>query len=255
MMTLFKLKAASSLLIEDDYNKNVLPIVTELVDNTDCIIKIFCYERSVQVWQNAFKGKSVQCFEGFVKDECTSTTNQTNKLVCIIDSVNQMELEMGWNECLRNLRNLENNSKVMKYILVLHKDCILPHSKLNINLNFITSAIISYDNTISNKVWIQIKKNGKYYKSEEMLSYDSRTSSLKLTPIIKANNKVEEPEKVLPSNLSTFKIETDQTQQLEKHKLKLPYMSKINEGQGKVYYEPDAVDDWDDEDPDDDLDI
>lgn len=29
----------------------------------------------------------------------------------------------------------------------------------------------------------------------------------------------------------------------------------VEEGGGKVFYQPDAVDDWDDEDPDDDLDI
>lgn len=30
---------------------------------------------------------------------------------------------------------------------------------------------------------------------------------------------------------------------------------ETEEGGGKVFYQPDAVDDWDDEDPDDDLDI
>ncbi|KAI8442291.1 hypothetical protein MSG28_005844 [Choristoneura fumiferana] len=109
--------------------------------------------------------------------------------------------------------------------------------------------------TYSSKIWVQLKKSGKIVKSEEVLTYDSRTSTLKSTIVIKDLNKEEEPAKLMPSSLTTFKIEMDQTEKLEKYKLKLPYMSKINEGESKVYYEPDFVDDWDEEDPDEDLDI
>ncbi|XP_047538261.1 elongator complex protein 5 [Vanessa atalanta] len=254
-MSLFKLKTVPTLLIEDDCNKNILPIVTELIDNTDCILKIFCYEQPVHCWQSIFKDKSVQCFKGFQKEDCTRITDKSKKVICIIDSVNQMALEMSWDECLRNIKNLQNDCSIIKLIIVLHTDCIPNASKLRVNLNHMANGIITYDSKNCYKVSIQIKKNGKFFKSEEMISYDRMASTLKLTPIVKADKKVEEPEKISPGNLTTFKIEMDQTQQLEKHKLKLPYMSKIKEGQGKVYYEPDAVDDWDDEDPDDDLDI
>lgn len=38
--------------------------------------------------------------------------------------------------------------------------------------------------------------------------------------------------------------------------LKVSYFLRINsEKGGKVFYQPDAADDWDEEDPDDDLDI
>ncbi|PZC83565.1 hypothetical protein B5X24_HaOG207548 [Helicoverpa armigera] len=87
------------------------------------------------------------------------------------------------------------------------------------------------------------------------MAYDSKTSLLTLTPVIKQEIKEEEPEKPLPTNLTTFKIEVDQNEKIQKYNLKLPYMSKIHEGESKVYYEPDAVDDWDEEDPDEDLDI
>lgn len=251
-MALFKLKSVSTILIEDDYNKNILPLLLELVGNTNEGMKIFCYEQPLYVWQNIFKGKLVQCFKDFQPEKCMKSTED---FVCVIDSVNQMVLELGWNMCLKHIRNLQTCSNVTKTILILHRDCLLPGSKLQAHLNHIANAIITYDNTNVDKVWIQVKKNGKFFKSEEIISYDSKTSTLKLSPVIKDDKKVEDTERISPGNLTTFKIETDQTQQLEKHKLKLPYMSKINEGQGKVYYEPDAVDDWDDEDPDDDLDI
>ncbi|XP_050353089.1 elongator complex protein 5 [Nymphalis io] len=254
-MTLFKLKTASTLLIEDDCNKNILPIISELTDNTDCIVKIFCYEQPVHSWQNVYKGKSVQYFKGFPKEYNTQISDNSQKFICIIDSINQMALDMSWNECLRNIKYLQNNSSIIKIIIILHTDCIPVASKLRVNLNHIANAVVTFDSENCCKLFIQIKKNGKVFKSEEVISYDSQISTLKLTPIVKVDKKVKEPEKISPGNLTTFKIEMDQTQQMEKHKLKLPYMKKINEGQGKVYYEPDAVDDWDDEDPDDDLDI
>ncbi|CAH2259759.1 elongator complex protein 5 [Pararge aegeria] len=249
-MTLFKLKAASCVLIEDDCDKNVLPLISELVEKSS--LNILCYEQPICVWQNIYSGNSLQCFKDSQLKEWQNSS--AVKTVHMIDSVNQMILDVGWDNCLTCLRNLLSTPEVVKLILILHRDC-LTNSKIRIQLTHLANAIVSYDKIKSNKIRVQIKKGGKLCKSEEIISYNALTSTLNLTPIVKDIVSVDEPEKVLPNELSTFKIEIDQIQQLEKNKLKLPYMSKINEGKGKVYYEPDAVDDWDDEDPDDDLDI
>ncbi|XP_034828277.1 elongator complex protein 5 [Maniola hyperantus] len=253
-MTLFKLKTATCILIEDDYNKNVLPLISELVENSGHqeAVKILCYEQPACVWQNIFTENTVQCFKDSELNEWLKPS--TVKCIYIIDSVNQMILDVGWNNCIKYIRSVVTNPVVMKLILVLHRDCLI-NSKIQIQLNHLANAVVSYDEKKPNIIRVQSKKGSKFFKSEEFLSLDTLTSTLKLTPVVKEVLRVDELEKVLPNELSTFKIEVDQIQQLEKNKLKLPYMSKINEGQGKVYYEPDAVDDWDDEDPDDDLDI
>ena len=250
-MALFKLKSVSTILIEDDCNKNILPLLLELIGDTNENLKIFCYEQPMETWKNIFKGRPVQCFKDFQSDKCSNDNS-----ICVIDSVNQMTLELGWNACLKHLINLKNIPNVTKTILIWHRDCLMSMDlKLQAHLNYIANGIVIYDSEKVDKVSVQVKKNGKFFKSEEILLYDSKTNTLKLSPVIKPDKKVEEVESVSPGSLTTFKIETDQINQLEKNKLKLPYMSKINEGKGKVYYEPDAVDDWDDEDPDDDLDI
>ncbi|XP_041971662.1 elongator complex protein 5 [Aricia agestis] len=255
-MTLFKLNAVSTVLVEDDYNKNAIPLVIDMIKKTKSnFINIICYEQSTATWKKVFQevsGKSQIIYSE--KIPINSSDVRSEGSLYFIDSVNQMALDMGWHKCLQYLKKLQTDSS-SKTILILHKDCLLVTSKLQIHLNHIANAIISYDNRDPCKVDIQIKKGGKIIKSQETVSYDSTTRTLKLVPVPQISKKTEEPEKVLPSSLSTFKIETDQIQQLEKNKLKLPYMSKINEGQGKVYYEPDAVDDWDEEDPDDDLEI
>ncbi|KAF9795768.1 hypothetical protein SFRURICE_018896 [Spodoptera frugiperda] len=124
-----------------------------------------------------------------------------------------------------------------------------------LHTGFEVNVVISYDKTNAQKVWIRLKKGNKIIRSEEILSHDTKTSVLSLSPVVRLEQKEEEPEKPLPANLSTFKIEVDQNEKIHKYNLKLPYMSKIHEGESKVYYEPDAVDDWDEEDPDEDLDI
>lgn len=253
-MTLFKLKSAPIVLLEDDGSKNLLPLLKELSQHEQNSLHIFCYEQPVSLWKNVFKDRSDTLYhEEFNPDLINKYTSVKSSV--IIDSVNQMALCLHWNQCLHYVKQLHMSPNISQLILILHKDCLSHYSKLEIHLNHIANAVVSYDPLDPFKVSVLVKKGGKLLKREEILSYDNKNSLLKLTPILKEGKKEKEPEKPLPSDLTTFKIEVEQTEKLEKYKLKLPYMSKINEGESKVYYEPDAVDDWDEEDPDEDLDI
>lgn len=253
-MTLLKLRSAPIVLIEDNGDRNIIPLLSALTQHEKNTIHMFCYEQPISNWRKVFKEKSNIAFHDEFKPEYYEKYTSVKGTV-ILDSINQMTISLTWNESLKYLKKLNNDSNVTQLILILHKDCLSHFSKLQAHLNHISNAIVSYDSKESNKVRVQLKKSGKIVKAEEILTYDIQTSTLKSTPVIKEEKKEDEPEKPLPSNLSTFKIEIDQTDKLEKYKLKLPYMSKINEGVSKVYYEPDAVDDWDEEDPDEDLDI
>ncbi|XP_059051255.1 uncharacterized protein LOC131846050 [Achroia grisella] len=254
-MTLFKLKSEPVILLEDDSNKNILPLLLELANQDNNLLNFFSYEQPVCYWNNVFTDRSnIVVYEQLMTDMYNKYIN--TKCCVIIDSVNQMTISLGWNECFRCIKRLICDKNVTKLILVFHKDCLLPASRLHRHyLKHMATAVISFDVTEFNKISVLIKKAGKCVESEELLSYDETTRSIKCMPIIKPVKADDEPEKPSPGNLSTFKIEVDQTVKLEKYKLKLPYMSKINEGESKVYYEPDAVDDWDEEDPDEDLDI
>lgn len=241
-MTLFRLKTAPFIIIEDYAYKNVLPLLLELVQDEKTQINLFCYEQPISLWRNVFKNcNKINYYDEFSYDMIQKYTNE--KCSIIIDSVIQMALCMGWNKCLKYIKILQNNSNVSRLILISHKDCILHNSKLQVHLNHLVNTIISYSKTNSNNIQVLIKKGNKVIKSEETLVYDMNMSLLKLIPVIKHEKKEEEPEKLLPANLSTFKIEVDQTEKIQKYNLKLPYMSKIHDGQSKVYYEPDSVDD------------
>lgn len=254
-MSLLKLRTVPFLLIEDDKDKNTLPLLLELTQSTKDSIQMFCYEQPIILWKNAFRNNvNIIYRDEFVPNECKKYTEE--KTTVIIDSLNQMALLLGWNECLSLIKSLSSNCNVSQLIVILHQDCLIPGSKIQSHINHMANAVISYDKEDGNKVSIMIKKSGKVSRSKEIFSYDSKNLCLKLIPI--ENNSVKEPNTPNypnPGTLSTFKIEVAQLEKIEKNKLDLPYMSKINYGESKVYYEPDAVDDWDEEDPDDDLDI
>ncbi|GBP70090.1 hypothetical protein EVAR_98922_1 [Eumeta japonica] len=109
---------------------------------------------------------------------------------------------------------------------------------------------LSRDSTVISVKW---KKSGKLFKSKEVLSYDKE--NLISTPIKDEQQKALEDVEININKIATFKIGLEENEKIERNKLELPYMNKIHSGQSKVYYEPDIVDDWDDEDPDDDLDV
>lgn len=59
----------------------------------------------------------------------------------------------------------------------------------------------------------------------------------------------------MPENLTTFKISLEDKDKESRDKVVLPYLPQSSSGESKIFYDFDHVDDWDEEDPDDDLDI
>lgn len=59
-----------------------------------------------------------------------------------------------------------------------------------------------------------------------------------------------------PESLSTFRIAVAENEQESRDALRLPYEKNTDEQQtGYIHYQPDSDDDFDEEDPDDDLNI
>lgn len=253
-MSLLKLRSAPFVLIEDDVSKNTIPLLLEVTQGEKGILQFFSYEQSITNWKRVFSNrKDVKFHEEFNPDQYELYTNEKSTIV--IDSLNQMVLCLGWSNFLKQLQRLRRNHNIVQIIAVLHKDCLSHTSKLH-HMSHLASAIVAYDTKECNKVAITLKKGGKVHISEEVLIYDEQTRVLKSLPVQNEGKRVmEAPQQPSPGSLSTFKIEVDQIDKMEKSKLQLPYMSKINHGDSKVFYEPDAVDDWDEEDPDEDLDI
>ncbi|XP_043222775.1 elongator complex protein 5-like [Amphibalanus amphitrite] len=69
------------------------------------------------------------------------------------------------------------------------------------------------------------------------------------------------PAAPLAPGLTTFSLQLSETEKQSRDRLVLPYLrpeqggGDSGPGTGQIFYQPDAADDWDEEDPDDDLDI
>jgi len=75
-----------------------------------------------------------------------------------------------------------------------------------------------------------------------------------IEPVESAEKPVEEvkEEQPKPTEKGTFKIELEEEELVARNSLKLPYEKSTDAG-GNIIYTPDANDDFDDEDPDEDL--
>jgi len=112
---------------------------------------------------------------------------------------------------------------------------------------------------------VHSKPGGKIQRSREIYSFVN--GELEIRKFVKSTKEEfeEEEEEDLADSLTTFKIGTSKAEEKAKKDLVLPFFTdqqkqvgevKISgEETSKIYYEPDSGDDWDDEDPDDDLDI
>ncbi|KAI8394337.1 Elongator complex protein 5 [Radiomyces spectabilis] len=118
------------------------------------------------------------------------------------------------------------------------------------------------------------RKSGKVQYETNGFFVDLNSNTLKIVPGSQLTGKeVEEKEESIESDLPqgmanlSFNLSLTEEQKKAKENLVLPYMKVQNadaysievdqtkKAEGTIYYEPDAADDFDDEDPDDDLDI
>ncbi|KAF7727489.1 Elongator complex protein [Apophysomyces ossiformis] len=142
---------------------------------------------------------------------------------------------------------------------------------------FIPQEAFSYLTTTSNQVdrggiakieWrrksgkVQYESNGFYLESGSLMVVPAeRLTGLEAKKVDDAEETSEEQPDVI-SNLS-FNLSLTDEQRKAKESIVLPYMKaqrtveveKEISNSGNIYYEPDAADDFDDEDPDDDLDL
>lgn len=109
-------------------------------------------------------------------------------------------------------------------------------------------------------------KSGKVFQDEEIFSIkEDLTVSILNKPSLPGHTQVDsEEQQTDPTANLTFNLRLSDTEREAKEKLALPFMfSKEkktallhpNQGSGRILYEPDANDDYDQEDPDDDLDV
>ena len=186
----------------------------------------------------------------------------------VIDNLTDLLVFYGHASVTQLVRRLRQSSaKRNKIFFVVHRDCLAAEIIEDI-VKFVTTTITISD--INSDKVCQVhhtKPGGKLVSSRELIRLDSegniKTEEFKE---VKTTVPEEEGEGVIES-LTTFSLSTRQREKEVKDNLVLPFYKDNQTGSStgqvkiagdsgtKIYYEPDSGDDWDDEDPDDDLDF
>ncbi|KAL6490598.1 hypothetical protein MHYP_G00009430 [Metynnis hypsauchen] len=109
------------------------------------------------------------------------------------------------------------------------------------------------------------KKSGKVMREEEFFTVkDDLTLSIEKRPGQSGHVQMQPDTKADPTSNLTFNLRLSEVEREAKEKVALPFvfsqekksaLLKQSQGSGRIIYEPDASDDFDEEDPDDDLDV
>ncbi|XP_056633141.1 elongator complex protein 5 [Diorhabda sublineata] len=185
--------------------------------------------------------------------------------VIFIDSLAHTIYEYGLAETYRILNLLKNNAGVQQIIALLHQDLLEEKFKILQSFEHLSTLNLNLqDRSGSSKKIIQYtykKVGGKVIKETEEFWFEGEKLITKKIEKLDAKQILEKsvPSQINPEKLSTFKIGLSDADKKSRDELVLPYLpkheSEENQQSGNIFYKFDDVDDWDEEDPDDDLDI
>ncbi|KAB0791145.1 hypothetical protein PPYR_02945 [Photinus pyralis] len=175
-----------------------------------------------------------------------------NQPIIVVDSLVHAVHLYGFKVVYNILKELVLNKECARVIAIFHED--LDDNILQYFDHLSTFSIQLQPN--SNRVlYVYKKPSGKVIRQIEMYSTNNGILDSEKITVADAKKLVQEVSN--PENLATFKIGLNDQEKVLRDKVVLPYVYRdVDEkGGGKITYEFDETDDWDEEDPDDDLDI
>lgn len=197
-----------------------------------------------------------------------TTKNLGGNSVIFIDSLAHVIYKFGLAETYRILNNLKKDAAVQQIVVLLHQDLLEEHLRVEQLLEHLCTLSISlFPNVKSENGRLQYtykKVGGKIIKGIEEYWIDNQNLVTKKIEKLDTKKLLEKSvsAEINPETLSTFKIgltEEDKRIRDERRGEILPYLPKPenqnDQDSGRIFYQFDEVDDWDEEDPDDDLDI
>ncbi|NP_001233011.1 uncharacterized protein LOC100572529 [Acyrthosiphon pisum] len=264
-------QASRLILIEDSFlakGQFLLHLISANRKSHD--IHVLCYENLVSKYQTLFPSLSnIQYHDCMINISSLNLSmyetvsciveKSTRKIVILIDSLSMYLLLTGFRKVYKELLDITSSDKfpkVVQFVVVVHKDVTevnqIEHLK---NICKTHVNVQSTNNPLFLNLILEHKRsNGKcvVQKLKGELKSDSTFKLINDLPPIKI-----EEDKGIPTNLASFKLDLQDSEKKAKDELILPYtlvQIPSNTG-GMIHYVPDEADDWDEEDPDDDLEI
>ncbi|XP_074518133.1 elongator complex protein 5 isoform X1 [Halichoeres trimaculatus] len=207
----------------------------------------------------------------FCLEKLTHLLKQTGNIkstILVIDSLSWVLRHLSPPAVCKTLHQLRKGGAVRAVIGLLHADM---HQRGTVgSVCHLASSVIQVAPGIKGDEALakitRRSKSGKVIQEEELFSINEdltvKVQSKPSQPGLKQNDT--EEQEVDPTANLTFNLRLSDTEREAKEKLALPFVfSKEKKsallhsgpGSGRILYEPDANDDYDQEDPDDDLDV
>lgn len=184
----------------------------------------------------------------------------SKKLIIIVDSLSTLLLEKSLHSVYRILRQitfLSSSTGVkpqVQMMVMLHEDTIINPIHIIKQIKNVCRAWIEVRSKIIN---VSIRKSsGKLFSQsyEYECSVDGKLIYKRMKNIIAHNTRDEDP---VNEPVSTFRLTLNESEKKARDAVKLPYERHEEEtcssAGGEIFYMPDESDDWDEEDPDNDL--
>lgn len=195
------------------------------------------------------------------------------KIAVVIDSISPLILHRPVPytcQTINRLRKTEvNGTNVEQVICLLHSDLHDKHSMSmveHVSSSVLTMEIPDSGDSIFCCNTLHKKPSGKIIKIREHFNLTNTFEIVEIKEVKSTviPNKSDQTEQVNPAANLTFNLSLSEKEIKDRSNVKLPYMYNEQRqeetllrsvGEGKIFYQPDEADDFDEEDPDDDLDI
>ncbi|XP_037614767.1 elongator complex protein 5 [Sebastes umbrosus] len=205
----------------------------------------------------------------FCLEELTRLVKQTphpKPATLVIDSLSWILRHVGAPAVCRTLQQLRKGGAVRAIIGLLHADM---HQRGTVGsvCNLATSVITVAPGMKGDEAVAKLtkrSKSGKVVQDEEIFSIRDDLTVIVLSRQLGPKQNDPEEQETDPTANLTFNLRLSDKERKAREKLALPFVfSKEKKtallhsgpGSGRILYEPDANDDYDQEDPDDDLDV
>jgi len=196
--------------------------------------------------------------------------SQNSSVLVVIDGLSHLVHHQSVNrvcQTLHKLKSINNQEDITVSVLaLLHADLHDEHA-LTL-LHHTASSVLTLDVPKQNQFhtlarFIHKKASGKITNisthiclAKDLVGIETICEYKPLVPIVEATA----DSSTDPAANLTFNLTLNESERVARSNLKLPYMHQgvdntSTTGTGKIFYQPDEADDFDEEDPDDDLDI
>lgn len=203
--------------------------------------------------------------KGLLSEKISARDVQNEPLYVFVDSLSAALVSHDLHTIYSDIHNLiqtNKNKRQVQMVALIHKDMLPDNNALKYFLHLArTSLDVTPYEADCSKVYVKHKKsNGKLIDEVSLVSFDDyfniEINEIKEETVDKRTSEDQFVKDM--SHLTTFKLDLESEEKQARSELVLPYIkTNVNQsgGGGNIYYEPDQRDDWDEEDPDDDLDI